>query len=56
MEVKLVASTGGVMLTETVSASAFEPAALDVSRIAPGVYTVVITFNDTEYKQTVVKQ
>lgn len=56
MDVKVTASTGGVMISETVSGSAFEPATLDVSGLAPGIYTVTITFNDNQYKQTVVKQ
>ena len=56
MDVKILSSTGGVVLTATVSGSAFEPATLDVSGLAPGIYTVMITFNGTEYKQTVVKQ
>jgi len=56
MEVKILSTTGGVVYTGTVSGSAFEPATLDVSGLAPGIYTVIITFNGTEYKQTVVKK
>lgn len=56
MDVKIMASTGGVVLSVTVSASAFEPAAVDVSGLAPGIYTVMTTFNGTDYKQTVVKK
>ena len=56
MEVKILASTGGTVLETTVSGSAFEPAQVDISSLAPGVYTVVITYNGNDYKQTVVKK
>lgn len=56
MDVKIMASTGGIVLSETVSGSAFEPASVDVSGLAPGIYTVMISFNGTDYKQTVVKK
>ena len=56
MDVTLTASTGGVVYSATLSGSAFEPAVLDMTSMAPGIYTLIVTFNGEEYKQTVVKK
>ena len=56
MDVVVYSATGAKVSEETVSGSAFEPATIDLSGLAPGLYTLVITYNGTEYKQTVVKK
>ena len=56
MDVVVYSATGAKVYEETVSGSAFEPATIDLSGLAPGLYTLVITYNGTEYKQTVVKK
>ena len=37
-------------------ASAFESAVVDMSGIAPGVYTLIVNYSGNEYKQTIVKK
>lgn len=56
MAVRIVSATGGVVFDGTVSGSAFDPAVIDMTRVAPGVYSAAITLGGTEYKQTVVKK
>ena len=56
MSVRLLSATGAPVFEETVSGSAFEPAVVDLSGLAPGVYSATITFGSKEYKQTIVKK
>ena len=56
INVKIMASSGGCVYEDTVSASAFDPATIDVSGLAPGVYTLMVTYSDKTYKQTIVKK
>ncbi len=56
MTLRLVSATGGLVYEGTVSGSAFEPAVVDLSGLAPGVYSATIGLGGNEYKQTVVKK
>ena len=56
MKVRMVNATGGVVYDGSVNGSAFEPAVIDCTKLAPGVYSVAITLGGQEYKQTVVKK
>lgn len=56
MSVRLVNATGGLVYEGTLNGSAFEPAVLDLSGLAPGVYSATVTFGGKEYKLTVVKK
>ena len=56
MEIKVVSATGGVVFETTANASAFEPAVVDLSKAAPGLYSVIVTYSGNVYKQTVVKK
>ena len=56
IDVKILSSTGGRVYEETLQASAFEPATIDLSGVAPGVYTLIVTYSGKEYKQTIVKK
>ena len=56
MGVKLFSATGGKVYEGSVQASAFEPATIDLSGMAPGVYTLIVTYSGNEYKHTVVKK
>ena len=56
MKVRMVNAAGGVVYDGSVNGSAFEPAVLDFTKLAPGVYSVSITLGGQEYKQTVVKK
>lgn len=54
-DVMIVSQTGKTVYDETLKASAFEPARIDMSSYAPGVYTMTVAFGGKEYEQTVVK-
>lgn len=56
MTLRMVSATGGLAYEGTVSGSAFEPAVVDLSGLAPGVYSATITCSGKEYKQTIVKK
>ena len=56
MVLRLVNATGGLVYEGTVNGSAFEPAVVDLSGLAPGVYSATISLGGKEYKQTVVKK
>ena len=56
MKVRMVNAAGGVVYDGSVNGSAFEPAVLDFTKLAPGVYSVSISLGGQEYKQTVVKK
>lgn len=56
MVVKILSSTGGKVYEDTVQASAFDPAVIDLSGVAPGIYTLIVSYGSNEYKQTIVKK
>ena len=53
--VTIVSSTGGKVYEGTVQASAFEPASIDLSKCAPGVYSLSASYAENRFKQTIVK-
>lgn len=53
--VRIVSQTGKIMFEETLKASAFEPARIDMSLYAPGIYTMTVSFGGNTYKETIVK-
>lgn len=55
MTVSIVSSTGGKVFEGTVQASAFEPASIDLSKCAPGVYSLSASYAENSFKQTIVK-
>lgn len=55
-KVKIVSQTGAVVIDQTVSASAFEPAKIDFKNVAPGRYNATFTIGSKEYKQTIIKK
>lgn len=56
VNVKIVSQTGAVVIDQTVTASAFEPAKIDFKNVAPGRYSATFTINSKEYKQTIIKK
>lgn len=55
MTVSIVSSSGGKVFDGTVQASAFEPASIDLSKCAPGVYSLSASYAENSFKQTIVK-
>ncbi len=55
VEVKVISSGGKEVRNVSASASAFEPAKIDMGDIAPGMYVVKVLFDGNEYKQNIVK-
>ena len=53
--IRISNQTGKVVIDKTVTASAFEPARIDMTSCAPGVYTVAVTVGGNEYKEKIVK-
>ena len=53
--IKIVSSSGMVVYDDTLNVSAFEPARVDMTNCAPGVYNVSVSFSGNTYKKTVVK-
>ena len=53
--VKIVSQTGSIVFEDTVKASAFVPAQIDLSECAPGRYTATFAFGSKEHKQTILK-
>lgn len=53
--VRIVSQSGAVVVEETVKASAFEPAVIDMKGLAPGRYVATFKFGSKEYKKTIVK-
>lgn len=53
--VTIVSQTGKTVYEDKVKASAFEPAKIDISAFAPGIYTMRVSFGGGEYKKTIVK-
>lgn len=56
MHVVIVSATGQTVYDNTVSASAFSPASIDVSGFAPGRYSVTVSYNGKEFKYTIIKK
>ena len=54
-EVTIVSQTGKTIYNETIKASAFAPARIDMSNCAPGVYSVYVKLGETEYKEIITK-
>lgn len=54
--VTILSATGGVVFEGSVQASAFEPAAIDMSSCAPGRYSLILTIGSEEYRKTIVKK
>lgn len=54
-KISIVSQTGKMVYDETVKASAFAPARIDMSTCAPGVYSVIVTLDGNEYKKTITK-
>ena len=55
IKVTIVSQTGKTVYEDNVKASAFEPAKIDISAFAPGIYTMRVSFGGGEYKKTIVK-
>ena len=55
VDVKLISQTGRVLLESTVKASAFDPARLDLSGFAPGIYSCTIRFGAKTRRLTIAK-
>lgn len=54
-KIRIINQTGKTMFEETVKASAFEPARIDISQYAAGIYTMTVSFGGNTYKETIVK-
>ena len=53
--IKIVSSVGKTVYESTGDVSAFEPARIDMTRCAPGVYNVAVSFGGNTYNKTIVK-
>ena len=51
----IASSTGQVVYDETSEVSAIDPASIDMTACAPGMYSVTVTFAGNEYKSVIVK-
>jgi hypothetical protein len=56
VDVRILSSTGGFVYSGTVPCGAFDPANIGMSKCAPGVYSVTVSYNGNTYKQTVIKK
>ncbi|MCD8208856.1 MAG: S8 family peptidase, partial [Bacteroidales bacterium] len=55
-DVKVSSSTGSVVIDDTYKASAFEPAKIDVTSLAPGTYSVRVKYGSTDVTKSIVKK
>ncbi len=55
-QVRVASETGAVVFDDTVQASAFVPASVDMSACAPGKYHLTLKFGSKEYTQIIVKK
>ncbi len=55
-KVTISSSTGSVAIDDTYKASAFEPAKIDVTGIAPGTYSVRVKYGSTDITKSIVKK
>ena len=53
--IRIVSSTGKTMYDATQDVGAVEPARIDMSSFAPGVYNLAVSFSGVEYKRSIVK-
>lgn len=53
--IKIYSSTGGLVYESVLTTSVFEPATIDMSDLAPGVYVVKVNINGVETERRVVK-
>lgn len=53
--IRILSAGGATVLEQTVSCSVFDPASVDMSGIAPGRYTVEVSYGGTAYRQYIVK-
>ena len=53
--IRISSSTGKLMFEDTMEVSGLEPAKIDMSSFAPGVYSIAVSFGGNEYVQNVVK-
>ena len=54
-KIVITGQTGKKVYDETVKASAFNPARIDMTGCAPGIYVIAVTLNGKEYKETITK-
>ncbi|MGN0201747.1 MAG: S8 family serine peptidase [Candidatus Cryptobacteroides sp.] len=54
--VTIVSASGTTVFDGSVTASAFEPASIDMSSCAPGRYSLFLTIGSEEYRKTIVKK
>ena len=54
-QIEIYSSTGALVYSSTTTCSIFEPAEVDMSGFAPGIYTVKVVCNGDESKRTIVK-
>ena len=54
-QISISNQTGKVVYNQTIKASAFEPARIDMSTYAPGIYSMNIAIDGKTYKKTVTK-
>ncbi len=55
-KIKISSSTGSVSVDDTYKASAFEPAKIDVTSLAPGTYSVRVQYGSTDITKSIVKK
>lgn len=53
--IRISSATGKLMFEDTMEVSGLEPARIDMSSFAPGVYSLAVSFGGNEYIQNVVK-
>ena len=56
VSIKMYSQTGAEVTNTSVQASAFSPAKIDLSGVAPGKYRLEISFSSHSYTQTIVKR
>jgi hypothetical protein len=52
---KIYSTTGQLLFNETQEVGALQPAKIDMTGFAPGTYNLSVSFEGTEYKQTIIK-
>ena len=53
--ISILSSTGRTVYEATMDVGAVEPARIDMSQFAPGVYNLSVSFSGNEYRRTIVK-
>ena len=54
--IRIVSSTGVTVLETVSTCSAFAPAVIDMSRVAPGLYTLHLNFGGKSYRTNIIKK